>query len=83
MKQSQPAPEPRKLPKRPKSDSNVIKQAGNFHIELMNYTEDYCERIKTWCAAHEIDDESQRCIVQALEIASMRLQRAAQDIDGR
>jgi hypothetical protein len=72
--------EPRKPPK---PDANVVKQAGNFHVEVMNYTQEYCERIKVWCAANEIDDESWRWVVEALEMASMRLQRTAQDIDGR
>ena len=67
----------------PKPDANVIKQAGNFHVELMNYTEEFCARVKAWHAANEIDAESQRCVVQALEMTSMRLQRDAQDIDGR
>jgi hypothetical protein len=69
--------------KPPKIDMNVIKQAGAFHTELTNYTEGFCARVKSWHAANQIDGESHGCVVQALEMASMRLQRAAQDIDDR
>ena len=72
--------EPRKPPR---IDLVVIKQAGAFHTELTKYTEEFCARIKTWHSANKIDEESHACVVQALEMASMRLQRAAQDIDGR
>ncbi|MDF0523165.1 hypothetical protein P0R31_38780 [Bradyrhizobium yuanmingense] len=67
----------------PKLDMNIIKQAGAFHTELTKYTEEFCARVKQWHAANQIDEESHGCVVQALEMASMRLQRAAQDIDGR
>ncbi|UPK31756.1 hypothetical protein IVB18_25845 [Bradyrhizobium sp. 186] len=76
-------PEPRKLPKPPKIDMNVIKQAGAFHTELLNYTLEFCERIKSWHAEHPVDEESHGCVVQALETASMRLQLMAQEIDDR
>jgi hypothetical protein len=75
-------PSPRKASK-PTPDTNVVKQAGNFHIEVMNYAEEFCVRVKTWHAANKIDEESHDCVVQALEMASMRLQQTAQDIDGR
>ncbi|MBP1067310.1 ParB-like chromosome segregation protein Spo0J [Bradyrhizobium japonicum] len=79
---TKPAIEP--SPRRPpKPDANVIKQAGAFHTELTKYTEEFCARVKAWHAAHQIDEESHGCVVQALEMASMRLQRTAQDIDGR
>lgn len=79
---TKPAIEP--SPRRPpKLDANVIKQAGAFHTELTKYTEEFCARVKAWHAAHQIDEESHGCVVQALEMASMRLQRTAQDIDGR
>lgn len=75
--------EPRKLPKPPKIDMNVIKQAGAFHTELLKYTLEFCERIKSWHAEHPVDEESHFCVVQALETASMRLQLMAQEIDDR
>ncbi|UPK12832.1 ParB N-terminal domain-containing protein [Bradyrhizobium sp. 155] len=75
---------PIESPRRPpKPDADVIKQAGNFHVELMNNTEEFCARIKQWHAANQIDEECHGCVVQALEMASMRLQRTAQDIDDR
>jgi hypothetical protein len=49
----------------------------------MNYTKQFCTRIEAWHSANKIDEESHACVVQALEMASMRLQRAAQDIDDR
>ncbi|MCK1271090.1 ParB N-terminal domain-containing protein [Bradyrhizobium sp. 49] len=73
-------PSPRRPPK---IDPDVIKQAGNFHVELMNNTEEFCARIKQWHAANQIDEECHGCVVQALEMASMRLQETAQDIDDR
>jgi hypothetical protein len=73
--------EKRRKPQKP--DADVIKQAGNFHIELMKYTADFCASVKAWHAANEIDEESHDCVVQALEMASMRLQQTAQDIDDR
>ncbi|MEH2475681.1 DNA-binding Lrp family transcriptional regulator [Nitrobacteraceae bacterium AZCC 2161] len=76
-------PEPRKPPKPPKVDMSVIKQAGAFHNELLKYTMEFCARIQSWHAAHQIDEESHHCVVQALEMASMRLRRMAQEIDGR
>lgn len=75
---------PPKPPEPPKIDPNAVKQAGAFHIELTSYTEKFVERITAWHAANpELDEEGHYCVVQALEMASMRLQRAAQDIDGR
>ncbi|UPJ25900.1 hypothetical protein [Bradyrhizobium sp. CW1] len=76
-------PEPRKLPKPPKIDMNVIKQAGAFHNELLKYTTEFCARIQSWHAANKIDEESHFCVVQAMETASMCLQRMAQEIDDR
>ncbi|MHC2292970.1 ParB/RepB/Spo0J family partition protein [Bradyrhizobium barranii subsp. barranii] len=76
-------PSLRKPPKLSKPDANVIKQAGNFHVELMKYTAEFCASVKSWHAANEIDEESHDCVVQALEMASMRLQQTAQDIDDR
>jgi hypothetical protein len=76
-----PDAEPRKLP--PKIDPVVIKQAGAFHIELMKYTQEFVTRVQSWHAANQIDEESNFCVMQALEMASMQLQLAAQAIDGR
>jgi hypothetical protein len=69
----------------PKIDMNVIKQAGAFHTELTKYTQQFVERVTTWHAANgsALSEEGHYCVVQALEMASMRLQQAAQDIDGR
>lgn len=82
-KARQQAPALRKMPEPPKIDMDVIKQAGAFHTGLMQYTEEFCARVTQWHAANQIDSESHDCVVQALEMASMRLQRTAQDIDGR
>ncbi|SIN88804.1 hypothetical protein SAMN05443247_00475 [Bradyrhizobium erythrophlei] len=79
-KAAQPVAEPREPPK---IDMNVIKQAGAFHTELTKYTQEFCARVKSWHATNKIDEESHYCVVQALEMASMRLQQAAQDIDDR
>lgn len=49
----------------------------------MKYTAEFCASVKSWHAANEIDEESHDCVVQALEMASMRLQQTAQDIDDR
>ncbi|MCA6097637.1 hypothetical protein [Bradyrhizobium australafricanum] len=65
-----------------KIDPKEIEQAGAFHIELMQYTENYCTRVMSWRATNEIDDEDHDCVVRALEMAAMRLQRAAQDLGG-
>lgn len=75
---------PRNPPKPPKIDPNAVKQAGAFHIELTSYTEEFVKRITAWHVANPgLGEEGHYCVVQALEMASMRLQRAAQDIDGR
>ncbi|MCK1575848.1 ParB N-terminal domain-containing protein [Bradyrhizobium sp. 174] len=73
-------PSPRRPPK---IDPDVIKQAGAFHNELLKYSMEFCARIKSWHAANKIDEESHFCVVQALEMASMRLQETAQDIYDR
>ncbi|WP_156928479.1 hypothetical protein [Bradyrhizobium sp. th.b2] len=83
FKQSSETPAGSHLPKPKAINMDVIKQAGAFHIELTNYTQEFCARVKSWRPEHQIDDESHYCVVQALEMASMRLQRAAQDIDDR
>jgi hypothetical protein len=62
--------------------TEVQKQAGRFHSELISYAEKYCERVKAWLDANEVDEDSLDCVVQALEIVSMTLQRTAQDFRG-
>jgi hypothetical protein len=54
---SAPAPvaaEPRKLPKPAMPDPNLARQARNFHVEVMNYADEFCERALNWSAANEI-----------------------------
>jgi hypothetical protein len=66
------------------AEQSAIQQAGAFHHELMDWTNEFCARIEAWRAEHpDLDADSRFCFVQALEMASMRLQQLAQALDGR
>lgn len=60
------------------------KDAGGFHIELMEWTDEFCTRVLQWHAAQALmNEENKFCIMQALEMSAMRLQRTSQAIDDR
>jgi hypothetical protein len=86
--QSSTEPQPKAKPKkvRPKAatiDMSVVKQAGFYHIQLMEWTADYCANLEAWRTAHELDQESKFCVMQALELTAMRFYQLAQALDGR
>jgi hypothetical protein len=63
---------------------DVKKVVGAFHHELTDTLNDYCARLETFLEANpNLDEECLGCLVQVLELNSMRLQQLAQQIDGR
>jgi ParB-like chromosome segregation protein Spo0J len=65
----------------------VIKQAGAFHTELVEWSQDFRTRVQAWHAAHPVlDDESKFCVMQALDMLDMAAQEffaVSQALDGR
>jgi hypothetical protein len=62
----------------------VIKQAGALHHEMMSWADSYCGTVEAWRVAHPaLDEEAKICVMQALELSAMRLQKLAQAFDGR
>lgn len=62
-----------------------IEQVSAFHIEVTNWTDEFCAIVEAWLAAHpDPDDEVMGCLYNALETASVRLGGFAQEkIAGR
>jgi hypothetical protein len=63
---------------------DVKKVVGVFFKELMDTLDSYCTRLETFLEANpDLDDTCLGCLINVLEVNSMRLQHLAQQIDGR
>jgi hypothetical protein len=73
-----------KIIKAAEAAPDPIKEAGAFHYEGMEWSEQFCARIKDLHAAHPaLDEEAKLCVMQALEMMATRLFQQAQALDGR